>query len=269
MGNYNTILLCNTVPATRAMESKSTTKQARKKPLKKAENPGKAVKATKAKAPKEVTKKRAREKETAIVAVADEDALSKQAAKPAGQLAKSIRCSQLWNRQNIAEAEESGGILLRDSETHTAGETAEGHKYTDLKEIRSSKKYAQGQQEVLQDQALAHLDNMEMMTELQEKRTVDLKTVCTYHAILASMPPQFAQIHRKPRESVICDTIHTYMHLPGADDSKLDALKKSLDIIAKKSKARFSTKEGMIEFIRDYTGDDYYTSRAGVFQIVV
>lgn len=265
------------------MESKSATKQARppkqpkqpkqprqpkppkKKPIKKTEKSDKITKCEQITQTK-TGKKRERVDETAIVLTTDNDA--EQAQKPIGQLAKSIRCSQFWNKQNATEAEATGGILMRHGEIYVAGQTAEENKYTKIEEIRSSKKYAQGQQEVLQDQALTHLDNMEMMTELQEKRTVDLKTVSTYHAILASLAPQFAQIHYQPREHVICDTIHTYMHLPEPELSKLNALRKSLNIIAKKSKSTFATKEGIIAFIREYTKDDYYTDHEGVLESV-
>jgi hypothetical protein len=58
------------------------------------------------------------------------------------------------------------------------------------------------------------------------------------------------------------------MHLPESADSRLNALRKSLNIIAKKSKSTFATEEGMILFIREYTGDDYYIDRAGVLEIV-
>ena len=210
---------------------------------------------------KKVTTKRQKVKETAIAVIDEDNTIVGSDHPPVGQLAKSQRCTQHWNRSAVKEASETGGILLRQGEEYTPHTSAADMKYSQLDEIRCSKNYAKDQQEVTQHETLLHYDNIQVIKRLCNKRTVDLKMVCAYLKIIASLNPKHADIRYKPDRVVIADTINIFMHLSDPEETRLANLRQALCITHGHAQIEIETREGLIAFIRRYTDDDYFKQK--------
>lgn len=210
---------------------------------------------------KKAPAKRAKVQERAVAIVEDDSNIVTSDHAPVGQLAKSQRCTQYWTRLEVAAARDTGGILMKQGEVHTPDSNAASMKYSELDEIRSSKKYAKGQQEVTQNETLLHYANLQMIKKLNNKRTVDLKMVCVYQAIVASLNPKHAEIRYRPKRVVIADTINIYMHLAETEEVQLAQLRQALVIIQEDAQVEIETREGLIAFIRRYTEDDYFSKK--------
>jgi hypothetical protein len=209
---------------------------------------------------KKPSSKNKKTKETAIAVVDIDDSIINSSHAPVGQLAKSQRCTQYWTRLAVEAAKETGGILMASGEEYNQS-TATEMKYSELDEIRCSKKYSKDQQELTQNETLSHYKNLQMLKLLNNKRTVDMKTVCVYQAILASLNPKHSDIRYKPLPLVIADVINVYMHLEEPEHSKFAMLRQTLGILDQDFRVEIETKEGLVAFIRRYTEDDYFKKR--------
>jgi hypothetical protein len=210
---------------------------------------------------KKATAKRQKVKVNALAVVDEDSNIITSEHAPVGQRAKSQRCTQHWTRQAVCEARDTGGILLKPGEEYTPNTCAADMKYSELDEIRCSKKYTHGQQEVTQHETLVHYGNMQVLKRLCNKRTVDLKMVCAYLKIIASLNPQHAEIRYKPDRVVIADTINIYMHLSEPEDVRLAQLRQALCVTHGNVQIEIETREGLIAFIRRYTEDDYFKKK--------
>ena len=238
------------------------TKKQKRKSNKRSERPESA------KTPK-APQKKAKVQETAIAIITEENSMIDRGGKPpVGQLAKSARCTQIWNKQNAQEAAATGGILQMAGEALTKEQTVASSGFTDLSQIRSAKLYTKTQQEVAQAQACVHLANVNKIRKAMKKRTVDMQMIALYQSIISSQNPKFAYITYLPEPVSLANTINNYMHLPETEEAKLKQLRKAIRSIASDEEPEFETREGLISFIRRYTDDDYFIEQDGVFKAV-
>ena len=210
---------------------------------------------------KKAATKRQKNTQTAIAVIDEDSNIITSEHAPVGQRAKSQRCTQHWTRHAVREARDTGGILLKPGEKYTPDTSAADIKYSELDEIRCPKKYTHGQQEVTQHETLVHYGNMQVIKRLCGKRTVDLKMVCAYLKIIASLNPQHADIRYKPDRVVIADAINIYMHLSEPEDVRLAQLRQALCVTHGNVQIEIETREGLIAFIRRYTEDDYFKKK--------
>lgn len=179
-----------------------------------------------------------------------------------GQFAKSTRCTAFWNRCHAEEAALTGNILQNeeDETDDMAGgaQTASELGFALIPDIRESKAYKTTLRQFTQEQLIHHFRCLSILRRLSGKRTADLEIVSAYQMITSCANPKLATIAYQSEEHTITNFIHTHMHNDTNEAVNFKSLRKTLRTVLPTSLSLVETREGMIEFIRKYTGDCYF-----------